>query len=160
MFFVFKCGIVWVKTNDNDNCQFYDHFWPFFCQLYVYLLQNWGSDSHFGMLTGRKSNWFKGYDIKCKYIYFLFFAIFYKNTLLRFFNFVSLLYQLRFRVLKHLKMSVWISFLWKITIQLAKKWPDMVVKCSSISCYILKVSQEHPRHQFTSEAIILEPIIL
>jgi hypothetical protein len=23
-------NIVWVKTNDNNNCQFYDHFWPFF----------------------------------------------------------------------------------------------------------------------------------
>ena len=41
-------------------------------------------------LTGLKSNWFKGYDTKCKYFYFWFFAILYKNTLLHFFHFFIL----------------------------------------------------------------------
>ena len=36
--------------------------------------------------------------------------------------------QLEFRPIKHIKMTVWTSVLWKITIQLAKKWPEMVVK--------------------------------
>jgi hypothetical protein len=36
---------------------------------------------------------------------------------------------------------------------LEKKWPDIVAKCSFISCYILKVSQARPRPPFTSEAI-------
>ena len=58
---LFKCAaklyipsILWVKTNDNNNCQFYDRFWPFFRQLYIYLSQNWGSDSHFGILNRSK----------------------------------------------------------------------------------------------------------
>ena len=52
-----NCGraIVWVKTNDNNNCLFYNHFWPFFCQLYVYLSQKQGSDGHFKMLKESKS---------------------------------------------------------------------------------------------------------
>ena len=33
-----------------------------------------------------------------------------------------------FRPVKHFKMTVWTSFLWKIHIQLAEKWPDMAVK--------------------------------
>ena len=31
-------------------------------------------------------------------------------------------------LLKHLKMTVWTSALWKINMQMAKKWPEMVVK--------------------------------
>ena len=49
--------IVWVKTNDNNNCLFYNLFWPFFCQLYVYLSQKGGSDSHFEVLNWSKY-WF------------------------------------------------------------------------------------------------------
>ena len=48
-------SIVWVKTNDNNNCPFYNHFWPFFRQLYVYLSQKGGSDGHFEVLNGPKS---------------------------------------------------------------------------------------------------------
>ena len=33
----------------------YDHFWPFFCHMCVYLSQNVGSDSHFEVLNGSKS---------------------------------------------------------------------------------------------------------
>ena len=33
----------------------YDHSWPFFCHMNVYLSQNWGSDGHFEMLNGSKS---------------------------------------------------------------------------------------------------------
>ena len=29
----------------------YDHFWPFFCHLYVHLSQNWGLDGHFEVLN-------------------------------------------------------------------------------------------------------------
>ena len=29
----------------------YDHFWPLFCQLYIHLSQNLGSDSHFEVLN-------------------------------------------------------------------------------------------------------------
>ena len=36
--------------------------------------------------------------------------------------------QIEFRPIKQIKMTVWTSVLWKISIQLAKKWPDMVVK--------------------------------
>ena len=36
--------------------------------------------------------------------------------------------QLRFRLVKHLKMTVWISVLWKMTIHMLQKWPEMVVE--------------------------------
>jgi hypothetical protein len=29
----------------------YDLFWPYFCHMYVYLSQNWGSDGHFEVLN-------------------------------------------------------------------------------------------------------------
>ena len=47
--------IVWIKTNDNSKWLFYLYFWPFSCQLNVYLSQNWGSDSHFDVLDKSKS---------------------------------------------------------------------------------------------------------
>ena len=39
----------------TDKWPFYDHFWSFFCQLYIHLSQNWGSNGHFEMLNGPKS---------------------------------------------------------------------------------------------------------
>ena len=30
---------------------FYELFWPFFCNMYVHLSQNWGSDGHFEVLN-------------------------------------------------------------------------------------------------------------
>ena len=47
-------SIVWIKTNNNNKCPFFDHFWPFFRQLYVYLSQKWGSDCHFDVLNRSK----------------------------------------------------------------------------------------------------------
>ena len=35
------------------------------------------------------------------------------------------MYQLKFRLVQHLKMTIWISVLWKMKIQLAKKCPEM-----------------------------------
>ena len=37
-------------------------------------------------------------------------------------------------LLKHLKMTVWISVLWKISMQLVKKWLDMVTKWPFVIC--------------------------
>ena len=39
-------------------------------------------------LKGLKSDWFKGYNTKCIYFHFCFFAILYKNTPLRFLRFL------------------------------------------------------------------------
>ena len=36
--------------------------------------------------------------------------------------------QSDFSPVKHIKMTVWTSFLWKINMQLAEKWPEMVAK--------------------------------
>ena len=36
--------------------------------------------------------------------------------------------QIRFRLVRHLKMTVWTSVLWKIIMQLANKWPERVIK--------------------------------
>ena len=113
-------------------------------------------------LTGLKSDWFKGYDTKCKYFHFHFFCNFVQKHSFAFFAFLRfvsyLLYQSRFRLVKHLKMTVWTSVLWKKNIQLAKKWPDMVVKWPFINCYFLRVGQASARPPSTSEAITLEPI--
>ena len=49
---IFASTILRVKTNDNNNCPFYNHIWPFFRQLYVYLSQKGGSDGHFEVLNG------------------------------------------------------------------------------------------------------------
>ena len=43
------------------------------------------------------------------------------------------MYQLRFRLVKHLKMTVWISILWKIIMYSWQK--DMVLKLLLISCF-------------------------
>ena len=37
------------------KCPLYDHSWPFFCHMFVYLSQNWGSDGYFEVLNGSKS---------------------------------------------------------------------------------------------------------
>ena len=39
-----------------------------------------------------------------------------------------LLIQLRFLHTKHLKMTVWISVLWKMSMWFPKKWPEMLLK--------------------------------
>ena len=43
--------------------------------------------------------------------------------------------QSEFRPVKHLKMTVWTSVLWKMNIHMAKKWPEMVVTLSFISIF-------------------------
>ena len=115
-------------------------------------------------LTGLKSDWFKDYDTKRKYFHFWFFAILYKNTLLHFLHFFILCHNFctnqdsdSLSTSKYLPES---HFCQRKPYSWQKKWLDTVVKCSSTSCYILKVSQACPRPQFTSEAIILEPIII
>ena len=50
-----KCGLRPHGKIASDKRPFYDHFWPFFCQLYVHLSQNWGSDSHYKVLSESKS---------------------------------------------------------------------------------------------------------
>ena len=38
------------------KCPLYDHSWPFFCHMYGYLSQNWGSDGHF-VVVNRSKSW-------------------------------------------------------------------------------------------------------
>ena len=41
----------------TDKWPFYDHIWTFFCQLYVYFSQNWGSEGYFnGQKWSQKSH--------------------------------------------------------------------------------------------------------
>ena len=42
----------------SDKWPFYDHFWPFLCQLYENISQNWGSDGHFEALN-KSESWHK-----------------------------------------------------------------------------------------------------
>ena len=140
----------------------YDLFWPFFCHMYDHLSQNWGSDSHFEVLN-RSYLWFvQKLWHKTQIFPFLLFCDFVQKQTFASFVFLcfltKLLYQLRFRLIKHLTMTVWISVLWKITMWLAKKWPDMVIKWPFISCYFLGVRRTCFQPQVTSEAITFEPI--
>ena len=43
------------KGHNSMRWPFYNHFWPFFCQLHKYLSQNLGADSHFEGLNVSKS---------------------------------------------------------------------------------------------------------
>ena len=61
----FNHVIIDLRKDPNIDCfdskvtgkwQFYDHFQLVFCQLYQDLSQNWGSNGHFEMLNGSKSN--------------------------------------------------------------------------------------------------------
>ena len=72
--------------NNTGKWLFYDHFWPFFCQLYGYLSQKVQAVILMCVM-GLNSNWFRGYDTKSKYFLFQFLAILYKNTHLHFLNF-------------------------------------------------------------------------
>ena len=67
------------------------------------------------------------------------------------------MYQLGFRLVVHFKTTVWTSVLWKINMQLAKKWPDIVIKWSFISYHFLRVSQACARLPSTSEASRCRP---
>ena len=46
----------------------------------------------------------------------------------------------QFRPVKHVKMTVWTSVLWKMNIPIAKKWPDMVVTSSFIKEHSFRIS--------------------
>ena len=155
-------AIVWVKTNDNNNCPFYNHFWPFFCQLYVCFSQNWGSDSHFGILNRSKIWLVQKLWHKMQIFPFLVFSNFVQKHSFAFFAFFL------FCMITIVPIKIWTPYaphndrlnliFVKVNNTVGKKWPDMVLKCSFISCYILKVSQAPPRPPFTSEAKFFEPI--
>ena len=46
-----QLGIDCSEMKKNDKWPFYDHFQPFFWQLYDYVSQNWGSDCHYKVLV-------------------------------------------------------------------------------------------------------------
>ena len=46
----------------------------------------------------------------------------------------------QFRPVKHVKMTVWTSVLWKMNIHIAKKWPEMVVTWSFIKGHSFQIS--------------------
>ena len=127
--------IVWVKMNDNNNCQFHDPFCQFFANYMSIFHKIEVQTFILGCLTVLKSKWFKGYDTKCKYIYFWFFAILYKNTLLHFLHFFILCHNFctnqdsdSLSTSKYLPES---HFCQRKPYSWQKKWLDTVVKCSS-----------------------------
>ena len=121
------------------------HF--FLCQLHEDLSQNWGSYGHFDVLNRSKLWLVQRLWHKTQIFPFLVLGNFVQKHAFAYFAFLHfgplLLYQIRFRIFKHLKMMVWISVLWKINTQLAKKWPDMVVKWPFIRFYFLKKLAKH-----------------
>ena len=68
--------IVWVKTNDNNNCQFYDHFWPFFCQLHFIFHKTEVLTIILWCLECLNCYWIKGYHINHILFWQLCFSIF------------------------------------------------------------------------------------
>ena len=47
--------ILLFNSNDNSVFQYFNHFRPYFHQLYVHLSQCWGSDGHFKVLNWSES---------------------------------------------------------------------------------------------------------
>ena len=85
------CCIVWIKTNNNNKWLFYDYFWPFFCQLYTHLSQNWGSDGHFDVLNRSKIWLVQRLWPKMQIFPFSFFCNFVQKLTFAFFVFLSFL---------------------------------------------------------------------
>ena len=77
------------ETNVPHKWPFYDHFWPFFCLMYVHLSQNWGSDGRFEVLN-RSYIWFvqKLWQKTQIFPFLFFFAILYKNRSFRLLHFL------------------------------------------------------------------------
>ena len=73
--------------NETNKCQFYDHFWLFFHQLYVIFHKTEVQTVILRCLTGLNSDWFKGYDTKCKYFHFGFLQFCTKTLICIFCNF-------------------------------------------------------------------------
>ena len=109
------------------NCLF-DHFTTIYSHFFdTYLCIFYKTEDQMVILrcwTGLNHDWFKNYDTKCKYfpcLCLLHTSKKWRFALFTFLHFLSYLWNhLRFRLVRHLKMTVWISVLWKITISLAK----------------------------------------
>ena len=106
--------------------------WPFFCQLYVCFSQNWDSDGHFEVLNKTKSclvqlKWHEMQKRNKRTWVFLYKVAKTENGNIR-----ILCYNLWTNQFLDLSgTSKWKSephYLWKINIQFAEKWPEMVVK--------------------------------
>ena len=65
----------------------------------------------------------------------------------------------RFRHSKHLKLTVWTSVLWKIFMQLAKKWPEMVIKWPFMNNkFSVFFFQNHEMKKIVFYAVTFDPI--
>ena len=59
--------IVWVKTNDNNNCPFYNHFCPFSAKIMFIFHKKEVQMVILRCLTGLNITWFKNYGLRCKW---------------------------------------------------------------------------------------------
>ena len=95
----------------------YDHSWPFFAKCMFIFHKTEVLTVILKCLTGLTYDWFKNYDTKCKYFNsgFVQKQMFASFAFFAFLCFLSkILYQLKFRLVQHLKMTVWTSVLWQI----------------------------------------------
>ena len=110
--------------------------------MYIHLSQKWGSDGHFDVLHGSKFWLVQRLWHKEQIFAFPFFCDFVQKHSFVFLGFFILCHNfctfLGFRLIKHLKMTVWTSVLWKINIHEAKKLPEMVVKLSFMSQFYIE----------------------
>ena len=111
-----KTDIVWLEMKDTDKWQCYDHFRPFFA-LFMFIFHKTGSDGHFRCLTVLNYDWFESYNTNI--FIFAFFGILYKIKHFRFCIFAFCV----IRLVKYLKMTIWIPVLWKKTWSWQKNWP-------------------------------------
>ena len=63
-------------------------------------------------------------------------------------NQLSYFQNSRFRPVKHLKMTVWTSVLWKMSIHMSKKWPEMVVEPYMCSHFYIESEYTYLHHVF------------
>ena len=147
------------------KCPLYDHSWPFFCHMCVYLSQNWGSDGHCEVLN-RSSLWLvEKFWRKTQIFPFPFFLRFCTKTdICIFFVF----YVFVFFVITFVPIKIQtclapqndrgnLSFV-KDKGLVGQTWPDLVPKWLFISCYFLGARRTCMVPQTTFEAITFDPI--
>ena len=128
--------------NNNNKWLSYDYFWPYFCQLYVHLSQNWDSDGHFEVLN-RSKIWLVQRLWHKKQIFpFPIFCNIVEKTAFVFFACLGFICILCHNCCTNHDSDLFNSSKWQSKPQFCeifsyswqKKWPEKVVKWPFIRC--------------------------
>ena len=138
-----------VNSNNvaTDKWPFYDHVWPFFSKYMVIFHKTEIQTVILRFLMSLNLNWYKSYDSKwknSKSANLCFWTKLQKNgngnISVLCYNFWTNQNLDQFRPVKHVKMFVWTSVLWKVNKYIAQQWPEMVVTWSFIKGHSFPIS--------------------